>query len=280
LQNTQNGTPPTNIWARKVSADGIPPTGIPFDLQAGETVVLDTLWSDGGQNHIRVGSGFSRRLQILNCQLNYAQQDGILFESVQNIIEALILGNKISNSGIASPNTYSGINFQGDTSDWICIANDFSSDAATPTQAHAISVGGGINLYLIADNNVTTQAGTPIVTESVAATQEILNNLGFNPIGFVTPPASPLTSGTVYQNTSTTYITIYQPAYATASGTAGTVTVALGATDTPSTLYTKQIPGTTSSTAPDVCTVRVPPSWYYSFTASGATLTAATILGE
>ena len=100
------------------------------------------------------------------------------------------------------------------------------------------------------------------------------------PLGTITPPASPLASGTVYQNTYNTPITIYQPAYATTSGTAGTVAVALGNSSTPSTLYTKQISGGTSSTEPDVCTVRVPPGWFYSFTASGVTLLDAQIQGE
>jgi len=108
----------------------------------------------------------------------------------------------------------------------------------------------------------------------------LLGNAGLNPVGSITPPASPLVSGTVYQNTSGVLVTIYQPAYATTSGTAGTVAVALGPTSTPPTIFTKQIPGTTSSSAPDMVEVRVPPGWYYAFTASGATLATATFIGE
>ena len=111
-------------------------------------------------------------------------------------------------------------------------------------------------------------------------TLQIIGNGGFNPVGTVSPPASPLVSGTAYINASGVPITIYQPAYATTSGTAGTVAVALGTSSTPSTIYTKQIPGATTSTAPDVCTLRVPAGWYYSFTATGATLLDANIQGE
>ena len=107
-----------------------------------------------------------------------------------------------------------------------------------------------------------------------------VTNLGDVGARSITPPASPLTSGTVYQNTLGITITIYQPAYASTSGTAGTVAVALGPTSTPPTIFTKQIPGTSSSTAPDMVEVRVPPGWYYSMTATSATLATAMFIGE
>lgn len=100
------------------------------------------------------------------------------------------------------------------------------------------------------------------------------------PLGAITPPASPLASGTVYQNTYNTPIILYQPTYASTSGTAGSVAVALGSSSTPSTLFTKQIPGSTSSAEPDMVEVRVPVGWYYSFTTTGATLADAQIIGE
>lgn len=100
------------------------------------------------------------------------------------------------------------------------------------------------------------------------------------PFGTITPPVTPLASGTVYQNMSGVAITIYQPAYATTSGTAGSVAAALGSTDTPSTLYTDLIDGSTTSSIPRTLTLRVPPGWYYAFTTSGATLANAQIQGE
>lgn len=117
----------------------------------------------------------------------------------------------------------------------------------------------------------------PLVT---TADWIIQGNTGYNPVGALTPPASPLVSGTVYQNTHGVTIMIYQPAYATTSGTAGSVAVALGSTSTPSALYAKQIPGASTSAEPDVCTVRVPAGWYFSFTTTGATLLTANIQGE
>ena len=96
----------------------------------------------------------------------------------------------------------------------------------------------------------------------------------------ITPPASPLVSGSVYQNNTGLCMTIYQPAYASTAGTAGSVAVALGASSTPSTLYTQWVNGSTTSSQPEVLTLRVPPGWYYSFTTSGATLADATIIGE
>ena len=106
------------------------------------------------------------------------------------------------------------------------------------------------------------------------------NNTGYNPVGPLTPPASPFVSGAVYQNTSGVVMTIYQPVYATTSGTAGSVAVALGSSDTPSTLFTDYVPGDTSSTVPKVEQLRVPPGWYYSFTVTNATLSDAQIQGE
>lgn len=94
-------------------------------------------------------------------------------------------------------------------------------------------------------------------------------------------PATPLVSGTVYRNTNLLSITIYQPAYASTAGTAGSVAVALGSSDTPSTLYTQWVNGSTTSSLPDVLApLRVPPNWTYSFTTSGATLADANIQGE
>ena len=102
------------------------------------------------------------------------------------------------------------------------------------------------------------------------------NNINYNPKGARTPPASPLVSGTVYTNTYGVVITIYQPAYATTAGTAGTVTATVGST----TVYTEYVSGETTDTVPHLCTLRVPPSSTYSFTTSGTTLLDAIIDGE
>lgn len=106
-------------------------------------------------------------------------------------------------------------------------------------------------------------------------------NAGYNPVGAISAPASPLASGAVYQNTLPVAIAIYQPAYATTAGTAGTVSGATGPTDTPPAVFTDYVSGGTTDTAPSaVPPLRVPPGWYYSFTTSGATLLDAQIQGE
>ena len=127
---------------------------------------------------------------------------------------------------------------------------------------------------------VVTNAGQsgPLSMEGGANIEAFnLADMGFRDI---TPPASPLISGTVYQNTLGTSITLYQPAYATTSGTAGSVAVALGSSSSPSTLYTDLIDAGATSGSPRTLILRVPPGWYYSFTASGATLATAQIQGE
>ena len=115
---------------------------------------------------------------------------------------------------------------------------------------------------------------------SVPVGSQIMNVSGYNPLGEIAPPASPFVSGTVYQNTAPVPLTIYQPAYATTSGTAGSVAVALGSSSSPSTLFTQWVNGSTTSSLPEVIQLRVPPGWYYSFTTTGATLANAQIQGE
>jgi len=99
------------------------------------------------------------------------------------------------------------------------------------------------------------------------------------------PPSVPnsITSGTVYQNQNPLKVRIYLPVYASTSGTAGSVSVAMGNNQSgaspPSipTIYTKFINGSTSSSAPEVVTVEVPAGWYYSFTGTGVTFGTATV---
>ena len=92
--------------------------------------------------------------------------------------------------------------------------------------------------------------------------------------------ANPPESAAVYQNTNLVPIIIYQPAYATTSGTAGSVVTALGSSSSPGTLFTQWVNGSTTSSLPEVIQLRVPPGWYYSFTATGATLLDATFSAE
>jgi len=106
---------------------------------------------------------------------------------------------------------------------------------------------------------------------------------GFSPSLSANPPVS----GTIYQNSSSienfTKIKIFFPVYASTSGTAGSVSVAMGnnssGTNPPTipTLYTKFINGSTSSSSPEIIELEVPFGWYYSFTGTGVTFGTATV---
>ena len=130
-----------------------------------------------------------------------------------------------------------------------------------------------------APSGTTFNAFSPVGTTSPVPSMRNVTGMVL-PSQIIAPPASPLVSGTIYQNISGVAMTIYQPVYASASGTAGSVAVALGNTDTPSTLYTQFISGSATASSPNVCTLRVPAGWYYSFTTSGATLADAQMVGE
>ena len=91
---------------------------------------------------------------------------------------------------------------------------------------------------------------------------------------------NPPTSGTVYQNTNPYDIRIYLPAYASTSGTAGTVVIALGSSSSPSTIGTRYISGSTSSSSTDILELVVPAGWYYEYTLTGVTLATATVVAD
>ena len=73
---------------------------------------------------------------------------------------------------------------------------------------------------------------------------------------------------------------IFLPVYATTAGTAGYVTVAKGATSTPTAIGNQFVSGSTSSTSTDIIKLRVPAGWYYEFTASGVTFGTASVFAE
>ena len=92
--------------------------------------------------------------------------------------------------------------------------------------------------------------------------------------------ANPPVSATVYQNTNPYDIEIDLPVYATTAGTAGYVTIAKGASSTPTAIGNQYVSGDTSSTATQIIRLSVPAGWYYSFTGSGVTFATATPFAE
>lgn len=171
--------------------------------------------------------------------------------SLTNVIQVSIARNVFRNFGYAYELSYPGL----------------------PGYSDAVA-----NNVRFADNQIAVTIAPWV--GSIPLSAQFAQNAGQNPLGTITPPVTPLASGTVYQNMSGVAITIYQPAYATTPGTAGSVAVALGSTDTPSTLYTDLIDAGTTSSVPRTLTLRVPPGWWYSFTVTGATLANAQIQGE
>ena len=100
-------------------------------------------------------------------------------------------------------------------------------------------------------------------------------------LGIVPSSSAPaIASGTVYQNTSYSYQTLYIPVYASTAGTAGTAAFALGTSNTPATIFTQYVSGATASTSQEVITVRIPPQWYFSLTVTGATIGTVTQIQE
>ena len=100
------------------------------------------------------------------------------------------------------------------------------------------------------------------------------------PISYSTLSIPAPASGTVYQNTNPFDIEIDLPAYATTSGTAGYVTIAKGATSTPTAIGNQYVSGDTSDTSEQIIRLKVPANWYYSFTASGVTFGTASVFAE
>ena len=111
---------------------------------------------------------------------------------------------------------------------------------------------------------------------SIKIPAKALQGQSFTP----TISANPPVSGTVYQNTNPYDIEIDLPVYATTSGTAGYVTIAKGASSTPTAIGNQFVSGSTSSTSTDIIKLRVPAGWYYSFTGSGVTFATATPFAE
>ncbi|MEM3845651.1 MAG: hypothetical protein QXU98_08120 [Candidatus Parvarchaeota archaeon] len=105
-----------------------------------------------------------------------------------------------------------------------------------------------------------------------------LSGMGVQPVVLPSLSANPPASGTVYQNNTRYDYRIYLPAYATTSGTSGTVAIALGPSSSPSTIGTKFINGSTSSSATEIIELVVPAGWYYKFTATGVTFGTATVI--
>lgn len=309
VDNSGSGTP-THILVKDCVVDGVTGSGIDV-YNADDVIVQGNCCSNCGDDGIEAFT--SSHVQILG---NKAVSNGNHGVHLAGATQVVCADNEIrlnQSNGIAG-------NAQGGTAladiavhDNQCLDNNQAGHAtSTPYEACGISMqSGGTNISLhdnicrneagatqlygigmfnsgwvqvqIHDNDCVSNAQEDLYLDwaYTAQTVTVARNQGFNPLGSRTPAASPYVSGTVYQNGDATDWTIYQPAYATASGTAGSVAVAMGPSNTPGTLYTHYIGGGTTSGSPDtIPPLRVPSGWYFSFTTTGTTLLAATIQAE
>ena len=154
---------------------------------------------------------------------------------------------------------------------------DFTITNVSRSVLNLIAEALNYNLTLTGVSNVISYAtGTLKSVSGQGIIFRDVNALGYN----VTPSltTNPPATATVYQNTNPYDIRIYLPAYASTSGTAGTVAIALGSSSSPSTIGTRYISGSTSSSSTDILELVVPAGWYYEYTLTGVTLATATVV--
>lgn len=188
-------------------------------------------------------------------------------------------GSGGSGSGILIENTVSGSTSAYAT----VVGNRCYDDQTTKTQYTGIQFVGPSSSWsgVVSSNDCRGNAAHAIIDSSLSATLSFVDNPGTNPVGNVTPPASPLVSGSVYQNTCHAAVTIYQPVvYNPTSTAAATCAMAVGPTSTPITVSTDSEPAALAVGRIRTSILRVEPGYYYSFTVTNATLGTANIQGE
>ena len=174
-----------------------------------------------------------------------------------------------------------------DTNNIIILSGNFGLGNVTPV---VISSGAIVDILSLRDAILfSTVSDLPFVTNNGSLTYFDKKNVIFNstdaesivfPTNSPSLSANPPASATVYQNTNPYDIEIDLPVYATTAGTAGYVTIAKGATSTPSAIGNQYVSGDTSDTSEQIIRLRVPAGWYYEFTASGVTFGTASVFAE
>ncbi len=200
-----------------------------------------------------------------------------------------VIGNEVSNSfyggaGGSGSGIYIYNTVSASTSAYATVTgNRCYDDQTTKTQYSGIQFNGPSSSWsgVVSNNDCRGNAAHTIVDDTLSAALSFADNPGTNPIGNVAPPASPLVSGAVYQNTSHAAIVIYQPVtYNPTSSTAATCAMAVGPTSTPAVITTDSEPASLTVGRIRTSMLRVPPGYYYSFTVTNATLGTANIQGE
>ena len=144
-----------------------------------------------------------------------------------------------------------------------------------------VEIASGVTAWInIIAFNIATSTVSPtfsLTPNSILRVYQYMNKNGGRYVPTPSLTTNPPVSGTAYQNTNPYDIRIYLPAYATTSGTAGTVAIALGSTSSPTAIGTKFISGSTSSSSTEIIELVVPAGWYYEVTLTGTTLATASV---
>ena len=189
---------------------------------------------------------------------------------------------------LAGHANYSAINWNGKISLGIYNPSNnlfYGIFAGLPAPSGATGIGGYYNGMGVGGSSHGT--GTPIF--GVLNSSQSSNGIGKTALTiydnnviesfYVALGAQPqaisgtMASGTVYQNTSNSYQTLYIPiTYNPTSTASATAAVALGSSSSPSTIFTNSEPAGVTTGRVDTITLRVPPQFYYSVTVTNATI--------
>ena len=298
--NVASGTPVVggNKWGR-VSCLSFGGDGLNLNVNGGgqieewfDTLICDSCGGDGvvmnaGTQKIFIGNLWTAKCGNNGLTLNGALHNPVMSVEIANFYSHsnkhygallahttdLLVGQaKVHSNGLSGIRIVQSshrVNFG------ICVTSNNIGGLTSGTRGHYGFDDGGDS----SSSQITV--GTLQALDGYSLSQAAQSHLGLNPsVGMVTPPASPLVSSTIYRNTLPFGVLIYQLTFADTAGTAGSVDVALGASKHPPLLFTQQVSGSTTRKEPEVIQVRVPPGWYYSFTAHAATLLDARIQGE
>lgn len=148
-------------------------------------------------------------------------------------------------------------------------AGDYSAPEASITLGGPYSSSYSAGMFVPDNFNFQNGGGTQKFGQLTAG---VVN------VGYAPASSNPtITSGAVYQNTAGRYVYLYIPVtYNPTASAAATAAFALGASSTPATIFTNSEPAGIAVGRVDTLTLSIPPGWYYSLTATNATIGTVT----
>jgi len=258
-----------NAYARNIQNESGTPLYIAAtsntSIEGGWTGALAGIFEIGGDGVVYVAHSNSAKING-SAYLITAIDSNLTIDAVFSLAVVNVIGTGGTvtlNTDVSFLNIYGGITY--------------SSPIVQSGSSTVYNVG-----RLVIKNVNNTGSSADVLSNVTASAVYIENINGYTNIPYNTPTisANPPVSGTVYQNTNPYDIEIDLPVYATTAGTAGYVTVAKGASSTPTAIGNQFVNGATSSTSTDIIKLRVPAEWYYSFTESGVTFGTASVFAN